>query len=543
MDKMLIDVMIVVGLAIEKGSSCYYYLYYNFIYYFYFNFYFFNYKIFNNNIFRQNRLVANENLTNLPAERLVLTGIFQHGIDGFLDVVDFLQTDTFTDPTNQTIYKVYKHLFEDEGLENLDISSVLSGAKSLNEDWVFTKASEQKHLKSIVQGRVQLENVRKFAGQIRKLQIARLLQEQLDSASYRIGELTGKESVEEILGIAESSIFDFTDLLTKNNNSEPKTIGNGLEEYINHIESNPVDIVGISTGMPYFDQIIGGGMQRGTTTMIGARKKIGKSMLATNIALHVTKNLNIPVLLLDTEMLIEKHWNRTLANLTYEMGEKVTINEIKTGKYSEYLNKKKSIREASQILNDIPLHYLNIAGKPFEEVISIIRRWVNKTEGSDKLIIYDYINKLMSGNDINSSLQEYQILAFMIVSFNNFIIRNNIVGLTFAQLNRDGISEESSGVLAGSDRILDTVDSFTIFKNKTEEEIADNPEAGNKKLVNILVRDGEGTDEGDYVNIHFHGRYGKIIEGETKNNLKWKQQKQQKQQQNTIINTIDLKDL
>lgn len=488
-------------------------------------------------------LEAEEKLTNLPAEKAVLTGIFEYGIDAFLDIQDILQVESFTDSTNQVIFRAYLHLFEKEEITKLDISSLLSAIHSIGEDWVFEKPSEQRHLKIITQGKVQLENVRKFAGQVKKLQIARSLKDKLDEASYKIEDISGHEGIEEILGIAENAIFDFTDSLIKNDNSEPKLIKEGLSQYLDHVESNPVEIIGISTGMPYFDAVIGGGMQRGTTTMIGARKKVGKSMCATNIALHVSKNLDIPVLMLDTEMLVEKHWNRTLSNLTYSTNSKVTINEIKTGKYSYESEKKNSIRLAEKTLNEIPLHYLNIAGKPFEDVLSIIRRWITKTVGYDEtgrtkdcLIIFDYINKLMDGSKINNNTQEYQILAFMIVAFNNLMINNDATGICFAQLNRDGINEESSGVLAGSDRILDTVDSFTILKNKSEEEIVDNPEEGNKKLINILVRDGEGMDEGDYINIYFHGKYGKIIEGNTKNNIKWKKQRELPAQIDDTIN-------
>ena len=67
---------------------------------------------------------------------------------------------------------------------------------------------------------------------------------------------------------------------------------------------------------------------------------------------------------------------------------------------------------------------------------------------------------------------------------------------------------------------------FTIYKVKSPEEIAaDGPEHGNRKLVPVSARHGEGMDPGDYINVHFYGKYGKIVEGETKNNLKHSKKK------------------
>ena len=50
------------------------------------------------------------------------------------------------------------------------------------------------------------------------------------------------------------------------------------------------------------------------------------------------------------------------------------------------------------------------------------------------------------------------------------------------QLNRDGIDEESTAVASGSDRILMYCISFTIFKQKSDEEIAEDGIKMEKKI-------------------------------------------------------------
>lgn len=478
-------------------------------------------------------VVSDEKLRDLAAERAVLSGIFQHGEDALLDVVDFLQPDTFTDYTNQAVYKALAHLYEHQGIKHFDQSSMIAGLKAINCEWVLERADDTKHMRSLMNGRVMLENVRTWGAQIRKLQIARLLRRQLMSACADINDLKGTEPIDQILGIGENAVFEFSSLLQSETHNEPILMGQGVDEYLDEIEANPVSIVGISSGMTYYDQAIGGGFRRQTVSLIGARQKVGKSMLSANIGLHVSGMSGFPILYLDTEMVQRDHWSRLLPNMGLGFGVKVTISDLETGKYAESPFKRQKIREAAAKLKQAPFYYLNVSGKPFEEIISIMRRWATKVVGCDEngkrkdcLIIYDYL-KMMSGENLNDSMKEYQALGFMTTTLHNFAVRADVPILTLTQLNRDGIDDESSGVISGSDRILNLVTNFTIYKVKSDEEIADiGPEHGNRKLVPICARHGEGLQPGDYINVLFDGKYGRITEGETKNNLKAKKSQQ-----------------
>jgi hypothetical protein len=57
---------------------------------------------------------------------------------------------------------------------------------------------------------------------------------------------------------------------------------------------------------------------------------------------------------------------------------------------------------------------------------------------------------------------------------------------------------------------------FSIFKNKSAEEVAEDGEAnGNKKLVPVVARHGGGLDDSAYINCHMKGYCAKITEGKT----------------------------
>lgn len=465
-----------------------------------------------------------EKHSDVPAERVVLAGLYQHGQDAYIDVIDFLQNETFTDITNQCLFKCFKHGFDVKKINRIDKPSLLAIAGELGIDKHFAK-DDWRVVRATLNTPVNLENVRSWAAKIRKLHIIRLLSQQLKECQKDIGSLSGEEPISHVIGLAEQRIFDFSSLVCDEGTNSPSLIHEGLDEFLDKVEEDPRDNVGISSGYSHYDFAIGGGFRRKSVNMIGSRTGIGKSMLADNVGIHVAENLGIPVLYLDTEMATEDHWVRILANKA-----SVPINEIETGKYSTNNIQKKSIRKFAEKIKEIPLHYLNVSGRPFEETISIMRRWVNKVAGFDEngnvndcLIIYDYL-KMMSGEGITPAMQEYQILGFMATTFHNFAVRNDLPILTFIQLNRDGIDKESTAAVSGSDRVVWLTSNLTIFKPKTEEEIVqdDGEENGNRKLVVIKSRHGSGLSIGNYINMYMIGKFGRIIEKETRDNLKQK---------------------
>lgn len=461
----------------------------------------------------------------LPAERAVLSGIYKHGTDSYLDIADILQQSTFTDTTNQALYKCISHLY-DSGIEELDEASIFSKAKELGYEEVFTDPNERTYLRSIFNSSVKSENIPRFASKIRKLEIARLLYDQIGDAQSSLVKITGNESVEEILGIAEESIFDFTSLLQDPNQQQLSKITDGLKEYLAYVKENQRDIIGISSGYPYYDVAIGGGFRRRTVSLIGARTKVGKSMLALNIALHLAIIKKTPVLYLDTEMNKEDQWPRMIAALARDKNIRVTITEVETGKFANKYAKE--IDDIADSIENIPLHHENVSGKEFTEILSLMRRWIRKHVGFDEngkikdcLIIYDYL-KLTTSKDITHNLQEYQILGFIATAMHNFTVRYDLPILSLIQLNRDGIDRESSSAFSQSDRILWLVTNYSIFKFKSAEDMSESggPLHGTHKLVALAARHGPGMAEGDYLNMHVEKEYAWIKEGDTKYNLK-----------------------
>jgi replicative DNA helicase len=456
-------------------------------------------------------------LSDPSAERAVLSGILQYGEDAFLDVQDIITESTFTVDSNQIIYRCLKNICEKHQKPKIDLAMIYSSAQELELSHILNKKEEAQHLKAVSDFPVNLDNVRKFAGKIRKLEIARQLHKELDSVKDKLLDINGSESISNILGIAEDSVFNFVSNISGDQDNAPSLMGEGIEEYIEYLQTNIIDQVGIPTGFPVYDQAIGGGLRKGTVNVIGARPKTGKTLLSDNMGRNIAK-LGIPVLNMDTEMSKIDHVNRLLA-----MDTEIEINKIETGKFADSPIHKSKILEAAKELKSLPLHHKVIAGKPFDEQLAIMRRWLVKEVGlnddgtaKDCVIFYDYL-KLMDTSGMDKDLKEYQLLGFMMTSLHNFAVKYQVPIMAFIQLNRDGITKESTDSASGSDRIIWLCSNFSIFKRKSDEEIAeDGTDAGNRKLVPLISRHGGGLDDNDYINCHMKGWCAKITEGHTK---------------------------
>ena len=456
-------------------------------------------------------------LADVGSERAVLAGLFQHGIDAYVELSDIIDHTTFTHANNQILYKCVARVIESNS--KVDIPSILSAASQLKVGDVVNSKQELAYIKSLFDFPVEKENVLNFAVQIKKFDLARRIKGLVGRISKDIDKVEGTESVDDILSLIENPVMDF--LREDDGGEKPDRIGKEAQDYVNFLKENQCDIVGIPTGFPRFDAAIGGGLRKKCVDLVSARPKVGKSVFADNVAIHAASE-GIPVLMLDTEMSKEDHLNRILANLSG-----ISINDIATGQFSGDEEKLERVEEAVKKIESIPYSYSSVAGRPFEQVLNIIKRWIIQEVGSDEfgntkdcVVVYDYL-KLTSSNSITNNIQEYQALGFQITALHNLCVKYDFPCLSFVQLNRDGITKESTATVSGSDRLIWLCTSFSIFKSKSPEELAeDGPSAGNRKLVHIVARHGAGLNDGDYINMNMLGELAQLKELKTRNEMK-----------------------
>jgi replicative DNA helicase len=456
------------------------------------------------------------NLIDAGAERAVLSGLFAYGLDSYVEISDIVSHETFGNYNNQVIYKCIEKVFQND--VKLDIPALLSASEQLGLYSVISSKQELEYLNLLRNFPVSKENVLNFAIQIKKFEFARNIKALGIKISNDVENIKGDESIDSIISILEEPVINF--LREDSLSSKPEKIWNGVDEYIDFVIENKCDQIGIPTGYSHFDAAIGGGLRRKCVDLVSARPKVGKSAFGDNVALNIAAR-GIPVLMLDTEMSKEDHLNRIIASKT-----KIPINDISTGKFSEDEESLEKVKNSAQELKALKYTYASVAGAPFEHILNTIKRWILHEVGQDEngrtndcVVVYDYL-KLMSSSAISNNMQEYQVLGFQITALHNLAVKYDFPVLSFVQLNRDGITKESTDAVSGSDRLIWLCTSFSIFKEKSPEELAeDGPSAGNRKLVTVVARHGPAMEDGNYLNMKLEKDICYLKQLQTRNQL------------------------
>lgn len=451
----------------------------------------------------------------IPTERAVLSGLAQHGQDGYLEVQDIIHVEDFINNENKIIWRCLEHAIETH--KKIDIPSLMAAASSINLYEAINTESQTKYIRSIFNMPIELDNIRAHAKKLNKLTLIRESQKTHKEAYENLALLQGEESVDEILSISEAPVFNLVQKLNNERKDGPEQIAIDGQEKVQFLIDNPVEMAGIPTPWKRLNAAIGGGIRKGGVSLFAARPGVGKSTLAKETGIHVASKVKIPVLMLDTEMVLDEQFHRCLAGLS-----RVPIREIETGQFGKSPDDITKVKKAAEFLATIPLKFQSVAGKSFEDILSIIRRWIMQEVGVDEngntnpcLVIYDYF-KLQSASEFDNSMQEFQMLGFQIGRLTDFCKEYDFPCMSFVQINRDGITKETSDILAQSDRLLWLALSVSIFKLKDDGEMSETGKFGNMKMIPLKARFGPMLGYGDYINMKMEGDISYIQEGLTK---------------------------
>jgi replicative DNA helicase len=445
-------------------------------------------------------------MQDVSSERSILSSIIKHGDEAFIEASYFLDgADDFSNHYNRSIYKCLCWI-NAQSTNDYGYEMILLAAKSLGLDSVFKEQEKSlaSYIDALTAAPPAISSIKTFCHEVKKWKVCRdLLDSTASIATYLNKEVNENTKIPEIIEACEKHILNYID------GASDEPLDNALFSDVTRLVNDALtgdmrSQVGISTGFPLHDELIGGGPRKGGTSFIFARPKVGKTSLAYNIANNVAK-LGIPVLYLDTEMNKDVTATRILC-----MESGVGITDFETGRFRTNPHQVQSVKTISETIRDLNIAYENIAGKSIGEILSICRRWLTKKVGFNEngkakqcLIIYDYF-KLTTDDGIGNNMSEWLKLGMMLNALNTFLIKYEIPCRAFGQMNRSGIEGEDGGVIAGSDRILWFCNDFSVLRNKTEEDgnLGCGWEYGNKYLKVIETRYGPGMPhESDYINL------------------------------------------
>lgn len=445
-------------------------------------------------------------------ERTVLSGIIKFGKSAYIDCCDVLDDAYFSGFVEQAVYTSICDLFK--AGQNFTKTRVFSKCMDLgltDKDYdLFQEVTSYDCDK--------MEDIRPIAQKLKRQKIIKDFIALHKKVIDELSETDPSQSISSIFSISEKAIFELVKKYTERQDI-PEKLSDLVEDIVQELSENENLSVGLPTPWEEVTKSIGGGLRRGNVYLFGARSGEGKSFLLQIISVYLTQ-LGVPVLYLDTEMTKEEILPRLLSNIS-----EVPINDIESGLFAQNDFTKKAVASAVKVMKGMPLSYLSIAGKPFDEILSVIRRWLYTDVGLDEngrandcLVVYDYF-KLMSAEGLQE-LRETQLMGFMISQLADFAKKYSIPILTATQLNRDGIAKDTSDVIAGSDRLLWLVSAFAIFKEKSLEEIIrDGVEHGNKKFICRKSRFGGEHRLGEHINMTMKPEIASLLENGLKSSV------------------------
>jgi replicative DNA helicase len=445
-------------------------------------------------------------LANAGIERAIIASICQYGSQALIEIEDVgIKNESFTQPSNQALFTCLKYILDQK--DNVDQALLLISIKELGYDRLFSSKKDIEYLGSLFNFPVVESNIRSLSIKLEKLAIARYAIQKHQIAIESLKEITGNESVDDIVQRSENPIFDLVLELNKSKDKGPHILFGDIEEFVEHLRTNRTEHMGIATPWPSYNAAIGGGLRVGGVNLISARPKVGKTTLGKELLLHCTNNLKIPALFLDTEMCQDDQKIRSLASIS-----NVSLNDVETGKFDDDpIARENIIRAAKELKANTLLHYESIAGKSFDEVLAIVRRWIVRCVGYDDsgntnpcVVVYDYF-KLMDKAQLEN-LREYEAMGYQISKLTDFAKEYGFPCLAFVQLNRQH-------EVSQSDRLIWICHSFSKFAKKEDAERADDGEdGGNRKLEICETRFGGGLEDGDYICLNFERTINKITE-------------------------------
>lgn len=431
-------------------------------------------------------------------EDIVLSGIVKFGREGYAECCDLLNEDVFPTFIHSALYKGMSELFN-EGRQ-FNVLSVFQKSGLPPEMYDQSKAILSSDIYSSTDIRPTALKIRK--GKIKEQAIA-----VHRNCINELMKLDGTEPISRIIQHSERALFDLVGSIANTTDNNPVHIGSMARNQVEDWMMNPVQNVGLPLPWPRFNASIGGGLRSGVH-IVGARLKVGKTSIGLMTALHAA-SLGIPVLILDTEMMIKDVLPRLLASLS-----EVEINQIERGVIIKDELKKKKVFNSIEFLEKSNIFHRNVGGYDFDEIVSTIRRWMYTDVGfrengqaNPMLVIYDYF-KVMNAKEL-TNINETQALGFQVTKLVDFSKKYDFPCMSFAQLNRDGISREDSAAIGNSDRLAQLANSVSLFKRKTEEEIRKDGELmGNRKLITTDSRyGGEMEFASEYIHMNMKKEY------------------------------------
>lgn len=260
-----------------------------------------------------------------------------------------------------------------------------------------------------------------------------------------------------------------------------------VDQYWDEIESRQSgEYAGIPFKFPALNEYVT--IEQGELVIFGAKQKQGKSILLLNCAVDLLRQ-DKAVLYLDSELNTRHFTARLMSHLSG-----IEYRRLRAGQYTQ--EEYERIMKAKEWMKTRKFTHIYIPIFDPQSIYTAAKK-VKHTQGLDVLIV-DYFKSAGGGDAFDS----YQELGKFVDTVKNAICGDmNIAGIGAAQATE-------SGKLADSAKIARNASTIVMLTDKTpEEQEADGPECGNKKLRVVFNRNGMQMADDEYIDLVFDGNH------------------------------------
>jgi replicative DNA helicase len=414
-----------------------------------------------------NKMFKNKkDLFSLEIERVCLSVIINHSQE-CIDFLPLIGESHFIEPVHSCIFSIAKDIAISG--KTVDVAILTERVASLGitqiEDVnIFDYLLSLRHFNA-----ANKESIPEYFRSLNKYFNARELSQTGQKIISFINENIEKSSQDLISGTEKIFADKINHYQSEN---DPIDIFKDLEDEIELLGNDPKED-GIEC--PYVSlKRFYGNFLNGGLYVFAAPPKNGKSTLLIDILRKTCSPQKVRGLYLDTELTTHEQRLRLTSAFS-------NVNEyyIRTGKYRYDKKMLNSVRSIWPLVRSMEksIDHLYVAGKPIDEIISIIRRWHYKNihNGVKSIIVYDYIK--LTGEKISDSWKEYQVIGQKTDKLKQIAQELKCPVVAAVQTN-------SENDVAMSKQIKWFVNTLAMFRKKTAEELEF---CGNKFGSHILT--------------------------------------------------------
>ena len=328
---------------------------------------------------------------NYAAEQTLLAGILANN-EAITEVEDLLREEHFHIPLFGRLYRTCVELFS-----NRQIANAVTLARSFAEDPELALLGGTEYLEELQESWVKLSDLRDYAEVIRDSHLRRRIVEISERAMREALHPAPEVRAETQLEALEEQLY----LLGETGEAHGRllNIGDGFAEVIESTEKarkGDPSHRPLASGFQELDGIIGG-LYRSDLLVLAGRPSMGKSALATNMALKVTQGEGV-VAFFSLEMSHQQLAARLLSELSG-----VTATDMRRGNVSEV--QFRNIYEANRTLEGISLYVDDSAMLTVGAIRARARRLKRINKRLD-LIVVDYLQLIQPGRATDNRVLE-----------------------------------------------------------------------------------------------------------------------------------------